>query len=64
MAAYYRNLIVAGSASGAAEVIIPVHGATELSQTYTDLRAQALYRFADGSAAVRRQWSGKIRWTR
>ena len=57
----YRSLIVAGSASGAASVTIPVHGSTELSQTYTDLRAQTLYRYLDGGAAVRRSWSGKIR---
>jgi hypothetical protein len=59
--AVYRNLIVATSASGGPSVTIPVHGATELQQTYTDLRAQAQYRYADGSMAVRRQWSGKIR---
>lgn len=59
--AVYRNLIVATSASGGPSVTIPVHGATDLSQTYTDLRAQTLYRYADGGAAVRRQWSGKIR---
>jgi len=59
--AVYRNLIVASTASGGPSVIIPVHGATELQQTYTDLRAQAQYRYADGSSAVRRQWSGKIR---
>jgi hypothetical protein len=57
----YRSLIVAGSASGAASVTIPVHGSTELSQTYTDLRAQTLYRYLDGGAAVRRSWSGKVR---
>jgi hypothetical protein len=57
----YRSLIVAGTASGAASVTIPVHGSTELSQTYTDLRAQTLYRYLGGGAAVRRSWSGKIR---
>jgi hypothetical protein len=59
--AVYRNLIVASSASGGTTVTIPVHAATDLSQTYTDLRAQTLYRYADGGSAVRRQWSGKIR---
>jgi len=57
----YRSLIVAGSASGAVSVTIPVHGSTELTQTYTDLRAQTLYRYLDGGAAVRRSWSGKVR---
>jgi hypothetical protein len=57
----YRSLIVAGTASGAPSVTIPVHGSTELTQTYTDLRAQTLYRYLNGGAAVRRSWSGKVR---
>ena len=57
----YRSLIVAGSASGAVSVTIPVHGSAELTQTYTDLRSQTMYRYLDGGAAVRRSWSGKIR---
>ena len=57
----YRSLIVAGTASGAPSVTIPVHGSTELTQTYTDLRAQTLYRYLSGGAAVRRSWSGKVR---
>ncbi len=59
--AVYRNLIVASSATGGSTVTIPVHAATDLTQTYTDLRAQTLYRYANGGAAVRRQWSGKVR---
>lgn len=59
--AVYRNLIVASSASGGTTVTIPVHGATDLTQTYEELRAQTLYRYLNGSAAVRRQWSGKLR---
>jgi hypothetical protein len=56
----YRSLIVA-STTGGTSVTIPVHGSTELSQTYTDLRAQTLYRYLSGGAAVRRSWSGKVR---
>ena len=56
----YRSLIVA-STTGGTSVTIPVHGSTELSQSYTDLRAQTLYRYLSGSAAVRRSWSGKVR---
>jgi hypothetical protein len=59
--AVYRNLIVASTASGGASITIPVHAATDLTQSYSDLRAQTLYRYANGGAAVRRQWSGKIR---
>jgi len=57
----YRSLIVATTATGGTTVTIPVHGSTELSQSYTDLRAQTLYRYLSGGAAVRRSWSGKIR---
>ena len=57
----YRSLIVATTATGGTSVTIPVHGSTELSQTYTDLRAQTLYRYLSGGAAVRRSWSGKVR---
>jgi len=56
----YRSLIVA-STTGGTSVTIPVHGSTELSQSYTDLRAQTLYRYLSGGAAVRRSWSGKVR---
>lgn len=59
--AVYRNLIVAGTASGSASVTVPVHGSVELTQSYAELRAQTLYRYAGGGAAVRRQWAGKLR---
>ena len=59
--AVYRNLIVASAASGGPSVTVPVHGAVELTQSYAELRAQTLYRYAGGGAAVRRQWSGKLR---
>ena len=58
----YRSLIIQSTTTGSTPVTIPVHGnAAGLTQTYTDLRAQTLYRYLDGGAAVRRQWSGKVR---
>jgi hypothetical protein len=60
MMAVLRHLIVSETASGGASVEVPVYGAVELTQTYRPLEARTLYRYADGSAALRAQWSGKL----
>jgi hypothetical protein len=59
--AVYRNLIVASTASGGPTVKVPVHGAVDLQQTYTELRARTILRKADGGAVLRQSWSGKLR---
>lgn len=55
-----RHLIVKETASGGESVTVPVYGAVELTQTYRPLEARTLYRYANGSAALRAQWSGKL----
>jgi hypothetical protein len=58
----YRELIIKSTATGSSDVVVPVHvSAAGLTQSYTELVAQTLYRKMDGSAAVRRAWRGKIR---
>ncbi len=58
--AVLRHLIVSETASGGDSVTVPVYGAVELTQSYRPLEARTLYRYADGSAALRAQWSGKL----
>ena len=64
----YRNLKIEGKLLTENPLLVedvtltvPVHSATELTQTYEDLKAQALYRRADGTAALRKSWSNKLR---
>ncbi len=56
----YRKLIFKNTASGSAQVELPVHATLELTQSYEPLYARTTYRHLDGSAAVRQQWSGKL----
>lgn len=56
----YRKLIFKNTASGSTAVSLPVHATVELTQTYQPLYARTLYRYLNGSAAVRQQWSGKL----
>ena len=58
--AVLRHLVVSETASSGDSVEVPVYGAIELTQTYRPLEARTLYRYADGSAALRAQWSGKL----
>ena len=58
--AVLRHLIVSETASGGDSVTVPVYGAVELTQTYRPLEARTLYRYANGAAALRAQWSGKL----